>query len=765
MQKRANNFFNKNEKNNNVKSQNTEENDYGNNKHDKYQLTEAKTYKKTKINSPYISEKRNFLINSDFKLSNKQFIYESGKKLTNNAYFFKNDLNNKKINAKNSRNTYIKYNTEYNNENDELYYEIQSKIYKKVIEQFNNNLNKYCKKILSDEYSKFLNNFKIIALQNKPKPKVKTYKKKNIINKNIYKNKKSPDKFNQDKKNLGNMISPFINYKNVPKKNNKIINHKASINNSQKKVIYSNYFNLNIFENNTNNKYIYSSKTTKPKIKDEFKSCDKNSISQKNLSMNTSIDLNHKNEIINNEINNYGDKKNAFKTCLKRNPDKKLTQPKNNANIYFIGKDNLKTDNKNSLVFINYSTKKKIIDKLQNIKLFRQTNSNDKNNKEDNLEQKKENFDKLIKRLKNVAFFQHFEKFFEFLNNKNKKEFFEILKQKPLSNEENLQKKNENNINEENNNNITNHVENENILENKNENKLDEEHQSNKIDKIVIKDEENKDKDNNINNIKNLEINYENIEKKENEQENLNNIKCINVKDVEILDEKIENNKNIILDNNLNINPEINLNEQIDDSNIFNEEGKKEINFKEDDINDINIDNLQPEKNNEKEKEINEQNFDNLNNSLNNQINEEEQPKIDLENKEEIKDNTNRRNILLEKIFKNKTFKEKINIMRKNFIKWKQNINEEIYFEKNDENEKEKDNINIIEENLGEDITEKKEENKEGKRNIINIKTLFLDEIDEEEKEVILEEMIFRFRTLLISSCFINKENFSDSFE
>ena len=351
MQKRANNFFNKNEKNNNVKSQNTEENDYGNNKHDKYQLTEAKTYKKTKINSPYISEKRNFLINSDFKLSNKQFIYESGKKLTNNAYFFKNDLNNKKINAKNSRNTYIKYNTEYNNENDELYYEIQSKIYKKVIEQFNNNLNKYCKKILSDEYSKFLNNFKIIALQNKPKPKVKTYKKKNIINKNIYKNKKSPDKFNQDKKNLGNMISPFINYKNVPKENNKIINHKASINNSQKKVIYSNYFNLNIFENNTNNKYIYSSKTTKPKIKDEFKSCDKNSISQKNLSMNTSIDLNHKNEIINNEINNYGDKKNAFKTCLKRNPDKKLTQPKNNANIYFIGKDNL----------IMIKTKKRII--------------------------------------------------------------------------------------------------------------------------------------------------------------------------------------------------------------------------------------------------------------------------------------------------------------------------------------------------------------------------------------------------------------------
>ena len=34
------------------------------------------------------------------------------------------------------------------------------------------------------------------------------------------------------------MISPFINYKNVPKENNKIINHKASINNSQKKVIY-----------------------------------------------------------------------------------------------------------------------------------------------------------------------------------------------------------------------------------------------------------------------------------------------------------------------------------------------------------------------------------------------------------------------------------------------------------------------------------------------------------------------------------------------
>jgi len=761
MQKRTNNFYNKNDKNNNAKNQNKEENDYGNNKYDKYQLTEVKTYKKTKIMSPYIPEKSNFLVNNEYKLTNKQFIYESGKKLINSPYFFKNDLNDNKINKKNTRNirnTNIKYNTEYNNENDELYYEIQMKIYKKVIEQFNNNLIKYCKKILSDEYSKFLNNFKIISLQNKPKPKPKTYKKKSIINKTIYKNKKTPDKFNLGRKGIGNIISPFINYKNIPKENNEFINHKASVNNSKKKVIYSNYFNLNIFENNTNNKYIYSSKTMKPKLNDEFKSGDKNAFSQRNISINTSVDLKqHNDNIINKEISNYADKKNIINSSFKRNPNKTLTQPKIKQDINFIGKDNLKIDNKNSLVFINYSTKKKIIDKLKNIKLFKETNNNDKNNepniKEIDLGKKKMHFDNLIKRLKNVAFFKHFEKFLEFISIKTKKEFLEILRQKHLIKEENLEKKNEDNDN------IINPVNNELCLEIKKENKLDEEHKSNKIDNLAQKDEENKE-----DNIKNIEINYETIEKNVNEQENINNIKCINVKDIEISDEKMENHKNINLYNNLNVNLDINWNKPIDIN--INDKEKKEINFKVENAENINIDNQQQENKNEIEKES-EQIFENLNNSINKQKSEKENININPENIEEIKDNINKRNLLVDKIFKNILFKENINIIRESFIKWKQSINEENNLEKNDEikNENEKDNMDIIDENIEEDKSENKEENKEGKRNIINIKTLFLDEVDEEEKGVILEEMIFRFRTLLMSSCFQNNENFSDSFE
>ena len=44
----------------------------------------------------------------------------------------------------------------------------------------------------------------------------------------------------------------------------------------------------------------------------------------------------------------------------------------------------------------------------------------------------------------------------------------------------------------------------------------------------------------------------------------------------------------------------------------------------------------------------------------------------------------------------------------------------------------------------------------------MKIKTLFLDEVDDEEKSVIMEEMVFRFRTLLMLSCFKTEEYSSD---
>ena len=83
--------------------------------------------------------------------------------------------------------------------------------------------------------------------------------------------------------------------------------------------------------------------------------------------------------------------------------------------------------------------------------------------------------------------------------------------------------------------------------------------------------------------------------------------------------------------------------------------------------------------------------------------------------------------------------------------KWKQIINAN-------------NNLKEIDEAKNE-IVDLVEENKEEKRNHLKIKTLFLDEVDDEEKEVILEEMVFRFRTLLMSTCFHEKESFSDSFD
>ena len=70
--------------------------------------------------------------------------------------------------------------------------------------------------------------------------------------------------------------------------------------------------------------------------------------------------------------------------------------------------------------------------------------------------------------------------------------------------------------------------------------------------------------------------------------------------------------------------------------------------------------------------------------------------------------------------------------------------------------------INKNEDNKEEIKSENEIENKNEKRNMINIKTLFLDEVDDEEKCVIMEEMVFRFRTLLMLSCFKNEEDLSD---
>lgn len=772
MQKRSNNFYIKNETKFANKNQENEGNDnYDNNS--KFQFSESKANNFTnKLNSPFITEKRNFLINSDYKSSEKQFLFESANKISNNTNYFQNEINPRYSGGINT-----KYYTDYKRENKESYYnEIQSKVYKKVVEQIYNNLHIYCKKLISNDYSKFLNNIKKLALLNEPKikqktkPNPKTYQKKNIMNTNKYKFKKTPDKINQNR----NMISNFNN-------------EMDSINNNVKpKVIYSNNYNWNYFGNNENNRYIYSNKNNKTNITKEFSNKnDKNSISQKNINLNSINDFSKKNENFNNVINNYSQKKNILNIGLRRNSYMNymnLIQDKTSPAQKSVGKNNLKIENKNSLVFVNYSTKKKLFDKLQNIKLFKQsTNDNiDKKfiSEEENFETKKRYFKELIINLKSITFCKHLDKFVEIKNKTDKTEVFEKLKKNLETKKEKSEEEKEKNENDKTLKNINENIDNIKNEENKQENiNLDKEEISNE-NKKEITDNNKEEID-----IKNIEISNEIVEPKLNEE--LNNDK----KEKDFFDEQIEENNNNLKDkksektseNDFNTiltnNEENKINEKENfQSNNF-EEKKEDKNLdiisKEILKENMNIDSQFRKEKNENEKDKYGENLDNLINSLNN--NEEEvksdndnfhkNPNIE-DNQREIKDNENinfeeskndhinKSKIKLEKIIQIILLKEKYNIIKESFIKWKQMTqmtHEDI--------KEEKEAIN-----LSHKINKEKVDIDEDKKNLQN-KTSFLDEIDDEEKKEVLEEMVFIFRTLLMSSCFQSKEKLSDSVE
>ena len=65
--------------------------------------------------------------------------------------------------------------------------------------------------------------------------------------------KKTPDKFIQNKNK--NIITSFPNQYNATNTNNKKFNQNTFNDNIRKNVVYSNYYNLNIFENS--NAYVY----------------------------------------------------------------------------------------------------------------------------------------------------------------------------------------------------------------------------------------------------------------------------------------------------------------------------------------------------------------------------------------------------------------------------------------------------------------------------------------------------------------------------
>ena len=813
---RKNNFYSINDKDNINIRQNTEDNYYGNN-YPQYNMTESRTYNKNNINSPYVNEKRNFMINSDLRFQDKQYNYESASKNLNNDYSINKRVENNQniqnniINKRNITDINTKYNTEYNTQENEIIYynELQSKIYKKVMAQFYKNLRIYCLKLLIDDWSYFLKIVKDMPKKNHIKQKA--YMKKNIVNKNIYKLKKTPDKIAQNQKYISTFISPFANHKTIKKDKNKFISQNTSVNNSnKKKVIFSNYYNLNIYENNTNNKYIYSNKRNQARIQSELTYDDKNKFTENNPNLN-SIDYFKKNNDNNvNVLYNYANRKNMFKTTLKKNANFNFTQPKNYQNLNSSSKNDLKIDNKKSMEFLN-STKKKIIDKLQNIKLFRQASKNNNNSntklisEEEDLEKKKYHFQNLMGKLKDIAFVKHIEKFIEFNNTKIKKEFLEVFKQNNKISDFINENKNEKIINNENNDNnqINNNIEND--FENNDENNNIKLNKENILDKEEIIDNNQEDYNKiETNEIKDIKISYEKIEKKERGEQNINNEENINSKEEEILSNKNENDKNINNDNNLKINLETTPNNILNNEDIIineNIENNKEICIensitplkKEEIENDVMkdknekniIEQINKEGNKEKEKSNKEEisnkiigYFKNLNNNIqkdeeknndnieNDNNKEEENIKEVIKNdeissEEKIKNNKKQISDILQKIINNIIFKEKINTLKIHFNKWRQIILDKNKMELGEEKE------NLIENNE-KDINksnnkpEDDSEHKGEKRNIMKIKTLFFDEADEEEKKDILEEMIFRFRTLLMSSCFINKEYISD---
>ena len=771
-QKRSKNFYSKSDINTIDMKQNNEEN-YNGNKLSQYQLNEGKTYLKNKINSPSIGEKNNLVINNnDLIHPDKQYIYESASKISNNNFSFKNILNNEK----NLRYMNNKYYTDYNNEKEEIYYkELQSKIYKKVIDQFYNRVHKYCLKLILNDVSIFLKNLKEFSLNKKHVQK--TYKKKNISNKNVCKYKKTIDKLVEPKKLIGDIpTSSSEKYKTIKREKNKLFNINTSVNRSKCKIVYSNYYNLNIFENNTNNKFIYSNKRNKEKFQNEFTCGDNKTLNDKNINT-TSLEDIHKINENNNIIYNHKNRKNIIKSNLKKNPNINFTnfnQPKNYYNLSKDKKNKLKIDNENSLAY--NATKKKIIDKLQNIKLFRQSSDNnnlDKKEKseEDELNMKKGHFKNLMTKLKKISFYKHIEKLVDIRNNKIIREFFDILKYIESVNKENSK----NNINPNENIDITNNnIKESKNIENENDNiiNLNKEDISDKIEINYGKNEEENSKENNE--IKNIEINDEKKDKKDISEYNINNDdKNTNPNNIK------DNNKDITIEYNLEIDHEQNLNEnnnKVNNNNINDEENIQE-NTNKMKIEETNINSQPKEEKNEKEKVIEEANSENkiedINTSINKQENEKKETIIKNENinenednqkeeiKNEIKENDNNKiNIFNEKILNFillKSKKDNDDIIKKYFIKWKQ-------IQKINTENKNKI-INVNEENNETNIPENVIERKEEKRNFKNIKTLFIDEIDDEEKEVILEDMIFRFRTLLILSFLKNKENLSDSFE
>ena len=123
---------------------------------------------------------------------------------------------------------------------------LKLKIYKKAVEQSFNKLLKFCYTIIKDDISKFICELKKSSSSNNDNHKA--YKRKNVINRNLIKIKKTP--LNSSKKEkTGKIFSPLSSFKKIRMEK---LRFQENYYNNKKNEIYSNNYNLNNFEETEN---------------------------------------------------------------------------------------------------------------------------------------------------------------------------------------------------------------------------------------------------------------------------------------------------------------------------------------------------------------------------------------------------------------------------------------------------------------------------------------------------------------------------------
>ena len=729
-------------------------------------------------------------INNRYENNNNNYIQNYIKKNKYNGNTNNYCYNNKeKIENKNqSTENIIKI-----DQSQEYFNNLKSKLCKKALEQFYKRIIKYCHLFLKNDFSLILFTIKNFS-RNKFQPK--TYKKKSIFNKNIFLSSN-----NKKKEQEKNVLSPLKNF-NLVKMAKLKFDEKNKLTSGNKKndtnILDEKESYTNSIQSNKSSNLVSGLNKNKSKFFSEIKNdiyIKKNNLKSKKLNNKIYISPRKKSKCVynsnrlNNEYYNIYAESNPIKNKniydLNKTKDLKAFSPDKSQ---FFNSNTLIIDNKNSFNYLNKSANTSIPKKSKRKNVIKIKENKNKNkieiNKEElKLKKKKKYFNFFINKLRNITFCFHMNKIFSISKSNNIKHFFNCVKE--IKNE----KEQIRNISKEEKLNDYNNI-------NSKDNNIN-------IKELSFNDNENNkelfemnEKENNINDLNMVENNIENnienkiennINKKENETIDINKEnENYPLKKEESFEINLNKYENIINNNKININENENniiekeyehkdeLKEnlkQMNSDDIIIEEKKENIINKNDSIDSLNNIN---DKNNELNK--NDNVIDNLNSSLkkeneiipdininSNNINDESNDNkksldlIDMNENNKIEENIKKRNLLMNKIIINISSKVN-NVLNKKFF----NIWKDIKIEENIKNIDNDNNIEIIKEpENGIKIENDEKINSDNN----NKKAFFGDDVNDEEKKVILDEILQRFKILLIEFHLKNSQNISDSCE